>query len=160
MLSWLIENALIPADVILKAAREGGIPSELADRTIRGGKLNALVWLVTLGPKRVYCAFAGLDIAGHLTPAGSLTFGALVSLPVPDQEPVTLVPIASVAHLLSVVPRTLARVRDCTLVCFLGDVGWELDGHDWDCMDAQGSVRLPVDVNAAGWPLKFKPFSN
>ena len=162
--AWLVDDAHIPNDVMLKALDDGIMRTDQAElmreRIAKGGKQNAMVFLVTIGPKRLWCAFVGGSFDGEvlITPIGRLTLAALSSLPgVPGMSPIVICHIASAARLAPVATDVLLNSPDGSLIAFVGDVANELDGIDLEFMSAMGSVKAGVEIDSSGWPIEFCP---
>lgn len=160
MAAWLVEDAYISDDDLLKMI--DSIPREEAeifrDRISKGGKQSALVWLVTVGSKRVWCAFVGGTPDLKVTRVGQLTLNALARLPgVSPNATVNLSYIRDASRFEPMVGRVLMGAQDGSLVCFLGDVAGVLDGLIFPYMDPMGQVKAGVEVDAAGWPRQWRP---
>ena len=139
--------------------RENKLIPQLAPAT----KVVALVWLVTNGSRRLWCAFAGGQPDAKqgllLTPVGSMTLAALTGLPgIPCNNALSLAFITSAARFEPMVSRVLSDAPDRSLVCFVGDMSDELDGLAFPYMRPQGSVKAAVELSASGWPVEWKPF--
>lgn len=165
--AWLIDNALIPPALVRELSETFPPDGELARRLLHSdARVGAYVWLVTHGRKRNYACFAGLDLKTQtITPPGQLALGAMLALPdlvTPvdgRKAPAIFASISSLVRLSPVVDHVLGTAPDGERVCFLGDVAGELDGHDWNAMNALGRVRVPVTTNEAGWPVEWRPFA-
>jgi hypothetical protein len=148
---FLIENAALPPASARKLAAALGIPGPV--------RFRAMTFLMTRGTCRNYVALVGFHPKRGLTPMGEATLGALISLPcVAEDAPVWLAYIPDVASLERVISRTLAAAPDGAWVGFVGDIAGELDVYDWDALDPIGWLRLPVDIDATGWPLHWQAF--
>jgi hypothetical protein len=150
--SWLVSDAWIPPDLVKKY----GCPCR------PGFKAAAFVFLVTNGPHRLWCAFAGGradDKAGVLlTEVGQMTLAALTHLPgLPPDDTLNLAFISSAARFDPVVGRVLSAAPDRSLVGFIGDMAGALDGLLFPYMKPQGAVKAAVELTAAGWPIEWQP---
>jgi hypothetical protein len=154
--SWLLENASIPSSLISDLLADN---PELAT-LLKGRTLAALCWLVTTATKCVYTAFAGWSFAAaDFTPIRLMTVGALARLPgvAPDARLIVR-QIRTVGELPRKIDETVYAAHNGDLLVFVGDVAGELDGHDFAAMRAMGSVKLPVELTAGGWPICWRPF--
>jgi hypothetical protein len=165
MTAWLIEDAYIPNDLLLKiinkcSTRNSEIDAWLRERIDKGGKHTAWVYLVTLAGKRLWCAFAGGNDELEMTPIGSMTCAALLKLPgVPPKLPLMFAHISRARNFDWFVSRTLMKMPDQSLICFIGDMAGELDALDLEYMKPIGLVKAAVKINAAGWPVEWRPLS-
>jgi hypothetical protein len=165
-IAWLVEDAFIPDDELLKSLPS--LPRELAltfrKRIAAGGKQVALVWLVTRGRKRVWCAFAGGSMdSGELmmTEVGQLTLCALAHLPgLPANAPLILGFISRPERFEPYVGRILSGAPDDSVVCFFGDVAGALDGLPFPYMSPMGQVKAAVEIDDAGWPRHWRPLAS
>lgn len=170
---WLVRDAVIPDDalrhVLEEAEFQPGNGQVVRDQleTARAKNVNmaAIVWLVVMGSKHVWCAFAGASpdrdspYGFKFTPAGFLTASALMNLPgiSPAEATPVLSRIDSPSRFKPVVDGTLAEAPDRSLIIFMGDVAGALDGLEFKHLPPRGMVNAAVELDGAGWPKEWWP---
>lgn len=158
MAAWLVEDAYI-SDHDLSQIIDLLPESEIfRDRVSKGGKQCALVWLVTVGSKRVWCAFVGGTPDMKVTRMGQLTLNALARLlGVAPNATLNMSYIRDASRFEPMVGSVLMGAQHGSIVCFLGDVGGVLDGLIFPYMAPMGHVKAAVEIDAAGWPREWRP---
>jgi hypothetical protein len=160
--AWLVEDAWIEDKQILGLAdvlppEEGDV---LRKRVAADGKHCSFhIWLITIGPKRLWCSFVGAnEKLEYTSPMGSMTMRALAKLPnVPTGGPIMLSYITSAKRFAGHVTSVLSLAEDKSIIVFMGDMAGELDGMELELFQPLGVVKAAVELDAAGWPQEFKP---
>ncbi len=157
MSTWLVEDAYIAEEELRKHLPDA--PADLKQHLARGAKPFAVVWLIVIGPKRLWCAFCRGNEKAEMTPVGALTLHALTNLPaLPSPKPaLNLAYISGPSRFEPMVTRVLSDADDKSLVAFLGDMQGALDGPVFLYMQPQGRVKAAVELTAGGWPVRWIP---
>jgi hypothetical protein len=163
MTVWLVEDTYISGDPSEIASM---MPADTAQKLrgwlAAGRKMTALVWLVVIGSRRMWCAFCGGDAEARMTPVGAKTLPASTSLPgLPATGlRIDFAFISGPERFEPVVTKVLSAVPDRSLVCFVGYMAGSLDDLVFQYMQPQGKVKAAVELTAGGWPFQWSPYKS